>query len=326
MKLKTILFCLLIVNSLFAQKAKIESLPDLSFDKYELKKDKDTVTFYLSTTSSKSNLPLIVYVQGSGMNSLFTKSKSGKIRSEYGHSVWSIVAEEKYRILIVEKPGIKYLQSGTSKTFDQRFSLESFSNNIVKAINYTIKNEKIDASKVLIAGHSEGGIVASSVANLMKGKISNVAIMAGEGLSQLYSLYKFADDGTFFNTKEHDMPTSEQRIKYVTDKWKDILSNPNSTDKKFWGFTYLRWSSMLKTSVIDELTNYNGKILILQGTEDKAVYPETAIASYTTLLSKGRNVELDLIEKADHSFNISNQPKVDGWKYVIENIIKWFNQ
>lgn len=325
MKLKTILFLLLLTNSLFAQKAKIEFLPNLPYDKYELKTEKDTITFYLSVTSSKSNLPLIVYVQGSGMNSLFTKSQNGQIRPEYGHMTWYNAGQEKYRILIVEKPGVKYLQSGPSKNFDAKFSLESFSNSIVSAINYTTQNEKIDTTKILIAGHSEGGIVASRAANLMKNKISNVAVMAGEGLSQLYSLYKFADDGTFFNTKEHNMPTSEQRIKYLTDKWKDILANPKSTDKMFWGFTYLRWSSMLKTSVIDELANYNGKILIIQGTSDKAVHPENAISSYTALLSKGRQIELELIEKADHSFNISDKPEIDGWKYVIEKIIKWFN-
>jgi len=326
MKVKTILFLLLLTNLLFAQKAKIEFLPNLPYDKYELKTEKDTITFYLSVSSSKSNLPLIVFVQGSGMNSLFTKSQNGQVRPEYGHMTWYNVGQEKYRILIVEKPGVKYLQSGPSKIFDQKFSLENFSNAIVGAINYTIQNEKIDKDKVLIAGHSEGGVVASRVANLMNDKITNVAVMAGEGLSQLYSLYKFAEDGTFFNTEEHNMPTSEQRIKYLTEKWKDILANPNSTDEMFWGFTYLRWSSMLKTSVIEELANYNGKILIIQGTEDKAVHPETAISSYTSLLSKGKQVELELIEKTDHSFNISDKPDTDGWKFVIEKIIQWFNK
>lgn len=324
MRLNTILFLLLLTNSLYAQKAKIEFLPNLPYDKYELKTDNDTITFYLSVTSSKSNLPLIVFVQGSGMNSLFTKSQTGEIQPEYGHMTWYSAGQEKYRILIVEKPGVKYLQYGPSKIFDQKFSLESFSNSIVDAVDYTTQNEKIDTTRVLIAGHSEGGIVAARVASLMKGKISNVAIMSGEGLSQLYSLYKFADDGTFFNTKEHNMPTSDQRIKYLTDKWKDILANPNSTDKTFWGFTYLRWSSMLRTSVIEELANYNGEILIVQGTLDKAVYPENAISSYTALLSKGKRVQVELIENADHSFNISDKPAIDGWKSVIENIIKWF--
>lgn len=325
MKLNTILFLLLFTNSLFGQKAKIEFLPNLPYDKYELKTDKDTITFYLSVTSSKVNLPLIVFVQGSGMNSLF-ENRNGQIIPTAGHMTWFNVGQEKYRILIVEKPGVKYLQRGESKIFDKNFSLETWSSRIVNAINHVIKNEKIDTANVMIAGHSEGGVVASRVANLMGNKISNVAIMAGEGPSQLYSLYKFAEDGTFFNTKEHNMPTSEERMNYVKEKWADILAAPANTEKKFWGFTYLRWSSLLKTSVIDELANYNGKVLIIQGTADKAVHPESAAIAYTTLLSKGKNIELALIENADHSFNISDKKDIDGWKMVIGKIIKWFNE
>lgn len=321
---KLILLFVILSNLTFAQKAEIKFLPNLPYDKYELKSEKDTNTFYLSISSYKNNLPLVVFIQGSGMNSLFTTGQNGRIRSEYGHMTWFGVAQEKCRILIIEKPNVEYLQSGGSKEFDEKFSLESWSEKIVEAINYVTKNEKIDTNKILIAGHSEGGIVVSRVANLMKDKISNVAIMAGEGPSQLYSLYKFADDGTFFNTEEHNMPTSEQRLKYLTDKWQEILSDPNNTEKKFWGFTYLRWSSMLKTSVIDELTNFNGKILLIQGLSDKAVSAESAIVAYTTLISKGRNVELELIENADHSFNISDQPEVDGWKMVIEKTYNWF--
>lgn len=318
-------YLIFLTSSIYAQNAKIEFLPNQPYDKYELKKDKDTIIFYLSVTSHKENLPLIVYVQGSGMNSLF-ENRNGKIVSTSGHRTWFIVGQEKYRVLVVEKPGVKYLQKGESESFDHKFSLESWSSTIMNAIDYVIQNEKIDKDKILLAGHSEGGIVASKVANLMKDKISNVAILAGEGPSQLYSLYKFADDGTFFNTKEHNMPTSEQRISYLKEQLNNILSEPNNTEKKFFGFTYLRWSSMLKTSVIEELLDYNGKILLLQGTSDKAVYPETSIVAYTTLLTKGKNIELELIENADHSFNILDNPEIDGWKMVIEKIIQWFEK
>lgn len=323
-KIKTIVFYLLAIHSLNAQKAKIEPLPGQPYDKYEIKNPKDTLTFYLSVAASKEKLPLVVYIQGSGMSSQFA-DRNGKIIPSNGHMTWFDVGQEKCKILIVEKPGVKYLQQGESKNFDKKFSLESWSNTIVSAIQYTLKNEKIDSRKILIAGHSEGGIVASRVANLMKGTATNVAILAGEGPSQLYSLYKFAEDGTFFNTEEHNMPTPEQRIEYVKKEWNNIQADPNSTIKKFWGFTYLRWSSMLKTSVIDELKNYNGKILLLQGTADKAVYPESATVTYTTLLSKGKNISLELVKNADHSFNISDQPQTDGWKMVIEKTLQWFN-
>jgi predicted esterase len=323
-KIKTIIFCLLAVSSLYAQKAKIEYLPDLPYDKYEIQNKKDTLTFYLSVTASKEKLPLVIYVQGSGKNSLFAM-RNGKVVPTNGHSSWYTVAQEKFKVLIIEKPGVKYLQDG-SKNFDKKFSLENWSNAITNAINYVLKNENIDNRKILIAGHSEGGIVVSRVAALMKDTVSHVAILAGEGPSQLYSLYKFAEDGTFFNTEEHNMPLPEQRIEYVKTIWNDILSDPNNTTKNFWGFSYLRWSSMLKTSVIDELEKYNGKILLLQGTADKAVYPESATIAYTTLLSKGKNIRLELINNADHSFNISDRPQTDGWRMVIEKTLQWFNQ
>lgn len=325
MKFKFFLFYILLTNLTLAQKAKIDFLPNLPYDKYELKTDNDTITFYLSVTSSKEKLPLIVYVQGSGMNSLF-ENRNGKIISTSGHMTWFYVGQEKYRVLIIEKPGVKHLQTGQSPVFDKNFSLKSWSNTIINAINYTVQNEKIDSAKILLAGHSEGGVVVSRVANLMKDKISNVAIMSGEGPSQLYSLYKFAEEGTFFNTTEHNMPTPEQRLHYLKKQWNNILSEPNNTQKKFWGFTYLRWSSFLKTSVIEEISDYTGKILLLQGTSDKAVYPETAIVAYATLLTKGKNIKLELIENADHSFNIIDKPEIDGWKMVIEKIIKWFNE
>ncbi|MDY3530262.1 prolyl oligopeptidase family serine peptidase [Riemerella anatipestifer] len=325
MKFKILFIFLFLTNSIFAQKAKIDFLSNQPYDKYELASENDSLTFYLSVTSHKEDLPLIVYIQGSGMSSLFAE-QNNKITPTLGHMTWFNVGQEKYRILIVEKPGIKYLQTGQSKSFDQNFSLENWSNRIVNAINYVTEHEKINKQKILVVGHSEGGVVASRVANLMKDKISNVAILAGNGATQLYSLYKLADNGTFFNTKEHNMPTSEQRLSYLKEQWKNILFEPNNTEKKFWGFTYLRWSSFLKTSVMEELSDYNGRILLLQGTSDKAVYPETATIAYTTLLTKGQNVELEFIENADHSFNILDKPQIDGWKMVIEKTINWFNE
>lgn len=322
----TITFFLLFCSAYtFAQKAEVSFLPNLPYDKYELKTEQDTITFYLSVTSSKENLPLMVYIQGSGMNSLFSEQNE-RILPTSGHFSWYSAGREKCRTLIIEKPGVQFLQTGPSTDFDNRFSLESWSNRIVKTINYVVKNEKINPDSILVAGHSEGGIVAARVANLMKDKVANVAILAGEGPSQLYSLYKFAEDGTFFNTKEHNMPTAEQRISYLENAWKAILADPESTQKKFWGLTYLRWSSMLKTSVMEELSGYNGKILLIQGTDDKNVHPETATIAYTYLLSKGKNVQLNIVQHADHSFNITNDPKTDGWKMTIEQILEWFSK
>ncbi|NOS55188.1 MAG: alpha/beta hydrolase [Cyclobacteriaceae bacterium] len=307
-----------------AQQIKVESVPNQPYLKYLLSTENDTITFYLSASSETKELPLIVYIQGSGMNSLFAKV-NGRIVPTSGHMTWYDVARNKYRILIIEKPGVSYLQTGESDSFDKSFSLESWSDRIVRSIDFVTQNIRITKNKILVVGHSEGGLVASRVSKLMNGTISNVAIMGGEGPPQLYSMYKFAENGIFFNTEEYNLQTSQQRLKYLTDNLNLILAEPHSTQKKFWGFTYLRWSSMLRTSVIDELEKYDGKIFVIQGAKDTAVFPESAVIAYATLLSKGRNVIFKYIENADHSFNLIDNSDIDGWKQVIEEIIAWFD-
>lgn len=106
MKYIAIIFFIFLTNSAFGQKAKIDLLPNQAYNKYELKTDKDTIIFYLSVTSHKENLPLIVYIQGSGMNSLF-ENRNGQIVPTSGHISWYKIGHERHRILIIEKPGVK---------------------------------------------------------------------------------------------------------------------------------------------------------------------------------------------------------------------------
>lgn len=282
----------------------------------------DSITFYLSEFSPASTLPLLVYIQGSGSSSLFSKDKSGRISPVSGHITWAYEAKDKAKLLIIEKPGVNYLvHEGEKSDFDRRFSLENWAGRIEQVIRFVINNERINTAKIMVAGHSEGGLVAARVARDMDDLISNVAVLAGEGPSQLYSLYSFAESGIFFDAPGF---TREQRVDSLTRAWKTILSDPNSVKKKFWGFTYLRWSSFLRTSVSEELGSYTGKVIILQGDEDKNVAPESARVLYTMLLSKGKDVMLEVIPGADHSFSMNTQAAINGWELIARKTIRWF--
>ena len=145
--------------------------------------------------------------------------------------------------------------------------------------------------------------------------------MAGEGPSQLYSLYRFAEEGVYFSDSKS---TVEQRVDSLRKVWADILLYPQSINKKFWGFTYLRWSSFLQTSILEQLIQYDGSVFIVQGTKDENVYPESAKILYTSLLSKGKRVRLEMVRDADHSFNITTDNTINGWQMNVEKIIDWF--
>jgi predicted esterase len=280
---------------------------------------KDTITFYISETQAKTKLPLVVYIQGSGNSSLFGKMKEGSIYPRAGHISWYDVAKDRYRVLIIEKPGVHFTQDDPeNKKFDALFSLESWCNSVADVIHSVLKDQTIDTSKMLVAGHSEGGLVAAAVTKKLGNLVTHTAIMAGEGPSQYYSLYHFAEEGVFFNEKSF---SKQQRLDSLAHVMERIHKDPNSTSKKFWGFTYLRWSSFLSTSVSEQLQDCKGKVFIAQGKADKAVYPESANVLYATLLSKGKNVKLDMIPNADHSFSL---PGMNGWLAEIEKVVAWF--
>jgi len=324
--MKAYLLLILSLNTLicFGQSISKQKISRQPYFKYQFadKSNKDTTDYYLSEFNGNTILPLIIYIQGSGSTSLFHKDTADKILPDFGHISWAYEAMGKVKLLIVEKPGVHFLdQNQDNPNFDINFSLDSWSARIIKIIRNVIETEKIDTSKIMVVGHSEGGIVAAKVAKELGKKISHVTIMAGEGPSQLYSLYNLAISGEFFNATGKSI---EQRIDSLTKTWELIQKAPLSTDKKFWEFSYLRWSSFLKTSVIDLLSNYDGKTLIIQGEADKNVFPESARVLYTSLLSKGKNVSLKMIPNAEHSFRILNDPDINGWQMVIKDSIKWF--
>lgn len=193
-------------------------------------------TYYLSEFDRGKKLPLIIYIQGSGYNSLFSKQGESIVPTS-GHINLPYLSQGKAKVLIIEKPGVEFLDNRSSndrnEEFDKQFSLENWSRRIEKVISRVLLSEKIDSTKIMVVGHSEGGIVAARVANLMKGRISNVCIMAGEGPSQLYSLYSLANSGEFFNENGKN---EGERINYVLEKWNEIKEIRQAPQSSFWGF------------------------------------------------------------------------------------------
>ncbi len=235
---KTFPLLLFIITHLtYGQQINIASIPNSSFQKYELTHIDDTITFYLTTTDKTEDLPLVVYINGSGWSSVF-QDHQGQIRSTAGQTSWFKIANNRFRILVIEKPDTQYLKQEESIKFQKNYSLQSRCETIKQAIEYVVTNNNIDKSKILLAGHSEGGIVAAKIANDLQAQISHVAIIAGEGPSQLFSLYKFAEEETFFNSDEYTSSTTAERIALLTNVWKDIEADPTNTDKKFMGLTF----------------------------------------------------------------------------------------
>ena len=117
---------------------------------------------------------------------------------------------------------------------------------------------------------------------------------------------------------------SALRDQYVHDEWKKILADPFNTNKFFFGLSYLRWSSFMQTSCIEQLENCKANILIVQGFKDENLDPASADQLYAHLLSKGKNVTYHRLDNADHSFKDATKPNENGWKIEMQKILDWF--
>jgi dipeptidyl aminopeptidase/acylaminoacyl peptidase len=208
-----------------------------------------------------------------------------------------------------------------SAEFNREHTLERWAEANEAALRAARRLPRVDKSRALVVGHSEGGLVACRVARDLPGVVTHVSTVAGGGPSQLYDLIALARQGRFF---EELSPDAEARVQYVLGKWREIEADPTSSEKFFFGFAYRRWATFLASSPIEELGAVRAKIYVAQGTADTAVDPASADALFAHLVSKNKPVTYDRVEGANHSFRIKDRPKTDGWQELFERVGEWF--
>lgn len=272
---------------------------------------KRKITYYVTPIKSESDRskPIILWIGGSGGQSIWMKV-GDKV---YGslHSLARKVASDHARVITVEKPGVEFCfqpptpgtAEGCSKDFLSEHTLSRWAEANIAALKDVLKEQK-GTPLVLVAGHSEGGIVAAKVA-VNQPSVTHVASLSGGGPTQLY-------DMTFMLPKES-----------VYAEWRKIEDDPLSIEKFAWGHPYRRWSTFCKESVTGLLTQFNGEIYIAHGTEDRAVPIQSFDVLVSELTASGKRFTANRVEKGDHGFTIANDPN-SGFERVMSLLMEWF--
>lgn len=277
---------------------------------------------YVSEDHGGRALPLVLYVQGSGAGSLFRRHESGRVGGAFGHSTVGDVFSGTARVLLVEKPGVSYLDDETPTSearseFREEHTLDRWTVALEGAITGACSRAEIACDEgVLVIGHSEGGVAAARLA-ARSPAITHVALLAGEGPTQLYSLIALAREGVFFTQHGDDAPA---RIAHLLREVREVLRDPDAADRMFFGHPFRRWSSFLSSSPLDELRSTDARVFIGQGTADRAVSPGSADVLFASLAAEGKDVCYARIEGADHNFRSSGG---DGWMSVLETVRDW---
>jgi dienelactone hydrolase len=285
------------------------------------------ITWYLSRTKAKDPLPLEVFIQGSGNLSNF-RNHGMQVAGGLQTLLFQR-AGNRARILVVEKPGVKYLELprqpgtavGASAEFRQEDTLPRWAAAVMAAIAAARTLPEIDSKRTLIVGHSEGGHVAGRVA-LKNRAVSHVACLSASGPTQLFDLMELARQGHFGDTQR----TPAERVQVVLDGWKLIQEDPDNPDKLFAGHSYRHWSSYIRNTLRDDLLTVGARIYLAQGTRDTAVPVSSFDVLYAELLAQGKDVTAERIEGADHGYfkpgEESGPPT--GFEKVFDHVLAWF--
>lgn len=304
-----------------------QSPPDISYTRYfTLDRFDRRITFYVSGDQS-ARLPLVVSILGSGAYSNFIRLDG---RTREAHRTDREVFSGKAHLMIVEKPGVEFLEhhansnlaSQASAEFRREHTLDRWAEAVSAALRATRELPLCDGSRCLVIGSSEGGIVAARVA-AMNSFVTHIASLAGDGPTQLFGLLESAQAGRLYEDAPPD--ADKQTAQFLADV-AAINADPDNPDKYFLGHPYRRWSTFWSSSTLEELLGTKSRIFIAQGTADRNVSVAGFDVLYATLLAKGRDVIARRIAGADHAFQIAAQPGRDGWKEIFEDARNWFFQ
>lgn len=281
------------------------------------------ITFYVSNVASQKPLPLSIFVQGSGCDSLFHLGPQGEVRGGYQNLLLR-VARNRVRVVAVEKPGVTFLyesdQCGTAKgcprDFLREHTLPRWAEAVSAAIRACAKLSSVDGNKTLIIGHSEGGITAARIAHENR-RVTHLALLASSGPTQLFDLAETA------RTQGSDA-AKERRVLAVYKKFEDILRHPASLSRFAWGHPYRRWSSFLTSSTIDEVLQSRAEVYALHGSKDEVV-PVTAFDVLRAELARhGRHASFLRFGGVGHNFAPPGSTSIEGMLRVLSRVVNWF--
>lgn len=272
--------------------------------------------------------PLLVWVEGSGAQSLFYRLEDGRL----AHGMFGLLAQHAgsdFRVASVEKRGVAFGEMGAygtaevaSEEYQAHATLEERAADVRLLLDTLLEDEVVDPSLVVLIGHSEGADVAALAAGL-DDRVTHAAILSGGGPPQFFDFFlmrraALEDAGAEPEEIERRMEELEQEIRA-------IVRDPDNTEELYMGHAYKRWASFATRGSADALVDAEARIFLAHGSEDTSVPIESFDYLVTRLLCTGRDdVTVRRYPGRDHSFIPAGaEPGHEGILEVVDEILEW---
>jgi dienelactone hydrolase len=255
-----------------------------------------TLAGTLTRPKGATNVPVVVTISGSG-----PQDRDSRISIVPNYAPFRDIADTLGRrgiaVLRVDDRGVG--ASGGASSRDNATSAD-FADDVASAVAYLRTRRDIDGTRIALAGHSEGGLIAPLVA-AKDPTVRAIALLAGPAYNGRRIL-EFQNENAI---KAATQLTETQRdsIRRTVPKGLDSLSAANT----WMGF-------FMKTEPSAALRRVKQPTLVLQGDTDQQVTPEQADSIATILKGSGNTrVTLRHFPATNHLFLVDPSGAPGGY-------------
>ncbi len=280
----------------------------------------------LSLPSGEGNFPAIILVHGSGPQD---RDETVGPNKPFRDLAWGL-ASRGVAVLRYEKRTKQYAE----KLLPIKESLtvkEEVIDDVISAVSFLRKTEKINPERIFVLGHSLGGMLIPRIGSLDP-DIAGFIIMAGSTKPLEDSIleqvkYIFSLDGEISDQEKKQLDSLEKQVAKIKDP---NLSEKTPSDQLLFNLPAKYWLDLRNYDPKESVKSLNQPILVLQGERDYQVTLDD-FQGWKTALSGRENVKFKAYPKLNHLF-IEGEGKIAPDEYqkpghvskeVIDDIYEW---
>ncbi len=282
----------------------------------------------LTLPNTAGPYPVVVLISGSG--------PQNRDEELLGHKPFLVLADHLTRQGIAV---LRYDDRGVAESTGNFATATSadFATDVEAAVSYLKTRKDIDAKKIGLMGHSEGGLIAPMVAAHSK-DVAFIVLLAGPGVSgheilllqqeligkanqmpdQVLAMNRKLSKKTFelLGENEDDLPKAKEEIKQYMEREKQRLSDSDRAileasvgqfDQTFQQISSPWFMFFLKYDPATSLEKVSCPVLAINGANDLQVDAEQNLPAIEKALKKGgnKNYEIKSLPNMNHLFQSS---------------------
>ena len=271
----------------------------------------------LTRPRGTAKVPLVITISGSG-----EQERDSRLASVQGYGIFRDIADTLSRrgiaVLRMDDRGV-----GASTGRETRAVATSadYANDVKEVLKYARSRKDIDVTRIVLLGHSEGGMIAPMVASQDKGVRAIVLLAAPAYDGRRVMMFQNQD-----NVNQARSLTTAQRDS-IMKKVPAALDSIARTNP--WIAFFMQHDPLKVAKLITQ------PVLILQGETDHQVTPEQADTLYATLRTAGnKGVTLKKFPTTDHLFLTDSVGAAAGYatlpdkhvrRVVLGTLADWLN-